>query len=301
MLGLLKKLDPAALVVRRARAAARARAGLERRALTLASGTRIVYLDSGGAGVPLVLVHGIGASKDHWPPLAARFGGRFRIVVPDLPGYGESTHHGVDTSMPGLADALHAFVGALGLGRFHLAGSSMGGRVAAVYAAAHPDRLRTLWLIDPAGALGEELSEMILRTEAGEPPPLFSRTADEYAETMAFTMAKPPSFPGPALRVLAAEGAVHYDRYQRLFAELSDELREGTPNEDLLRGLPVPTLITWGAEDRVVHPSGARTIAAAMPDATAHLMPGVGHVPMLEDPTGAAAAFLDFLAAHPDA
>ena len=298
MLSLLKKLDPAALVVRRARAVARARAGLERRAMTLASGAEVVYLDSGGAGEPLVLVHGIGASKDHWPRLAARFGGRFRIVIPDLPGYGESTHDGVDTSLGGLAEAVHEITGTLGLGRFHLAGSSMGGRVAAVYAAAHPDRLRTLWLLNPAGALGEALSEMILQTEAGETPPLFSRTAEEYASTIAFTMAQPPAFPGPILRVLAAEGAPHYDRYQRLFAALADELRDGTPTEDLLRDLDVPTLVTWGAEDRVLHPSGAATIAAAMPNATAHVMPGVGHVPMIEDPTGAAAAFLDFLAAH---
>ena len=48
----------------------------------------------------------------------------------------------------------------------------------------------------------------------------------------------------------------------------------------------------------MLHPSGAATIAAGMPDATVHLMPGVGHIPMLEDPAAAAAAYLAFLDAH---
>ena len=294
MLDLLKKLDPVAYAVRRARALARRRAGMERREVRLPSGLDVAYLDTGGAGAPLVLVHGIGASKDHWPPLAAALGGRFRTVAPDLPGYGESTHD-ADTSLTGLAEAVRAFAEALDLGRFHLAGSSMGGRVAAELAAAHPDAVRTLWLLNPAGARGEALSEMIARTEAGEPPPLFSRTPEEYAEVVAFTMTEPPAIPRPALRVLAAEGALHYDRYRVLFDALADELRDGPTTEDLLAGLDVPTLVTWGAEDRVLHPSGAATIAAAMPNARAHVMPGVGHVPMLEDPEATAAAYLAWL------
>ncbi|MDT0630245.1 alpha/beta fold hydrolase [Rubrivirga litoralis] len=294
MLDLLRKLDPVAYAVRRARALARRRAGLSRREARLPSGLDVVYLDSGGAGAPLVLVHGIGASKDHWPPLAERLGGRFRIVVPDLPGYGESEHD-ADTSLAGLTAAVYELAETLELGPFHLAGSSMGGRVAAELAAAHPDAVRTLWLIDPAGARGEALSEMIERTEAGEPPPLFSRTPDEYADVVAFTMSEPPDLPRPALRVLAAEGALHYDRYRRLFDALADELRDGPTTEELLAGLDVPTLVTWGGADRVLHPSGAATIAAAMPNARAHVMPGLGHVPMLEDPEGTAAAYLAWL------
>ena len=300
MLDLLRTLDPVALVVRRAREAARRRAGLDRFTVRLPSGPEVVYLDSGGAGDPLVLVHGIGASKDHWPALAERIGGRLRIVAPDLPGYGESTHD-ADTSLTGLAEAVRELAETLGLGRFHLAGSSMGGRVAAELAAAHPEAVRTLWLLDPAGARGEALSEMIERTEAGEPPPLFSRTADEYIDVLAFTMSEPPVIPRPALRVLAAEGAAHYDRYRRLYDALAGELRDGKTTEDLLRGLPVPTLVTWGGADRVLHPSGAATIAAALPDATVHVLPGVGHVPMLEAPEETAAAYLAFLDAHPDA
>ncbi len=295
MLDLLKKLDPVAWAVRRARGQQRAEAGLERRTVGLPSGLDVVTLDSGADLPPLVAVHGIGASKDHWPPLARYLRSRFRVVAPDLPGFGESGRPADDDySMAAQAARVRQLVEALGLGPVHLAGSSMGGRVAAELAAAHPGLVRTLWLIDPAGAEGEAVSEMIEMIQDGHPAPLFSRTAEEYAETLAFTMSNPPDIPAPALRVLAAEGAPHYDHYHRLFRLLAEELRDGPPTEDVLRGLDVPALVTWGAEDRVLHPSGAATIAAAMPRATAHVMPGLGHVPMIEDPEATAAAYLAF-------
>lgn len=291
----LRTLDPVARAVRRAREGFRAEAGMARHAVTLANGHEVVYLDTGGDLPPLVLLHGIGASKDHWPRLAARLNGRFRVVAPDLPGFGESSKpEGGDYSMPAQAENVRQFLDVLGLGAVHLAGSSMGGRVAAQVAASHPDRVRTLWLLDPAGAEGGAWSEMVDRLLAGEATPLFARTADEYAASMAFTMSQPPDIPAPALRVLAAEGAPLYDHYHRLFDALTEELHAGPSTEDLLRGLDIPTLITWGEEDRVLHPSGADTIAAAMETATARRMPGVGHLPMLEAPDRTASDYLAF-------
>lgn len=292
---LLDNLDPVARAVDKARQDLRSKAGLERHEITLPNGHDVVYLDTGGDLPPLVLLHGIGASKDHWPRLARRLKGRFRIVAPDLPGFGESSKpEDGDYSMAGQVENVRGLAEALRLRPFHLAGSSMGGRVAAVYAATHPDDVRTLWLLDPAGARGEQPSEMVEQILQGEPPPLFSRTADEYAATIAFTMARPPDIPKPALRVLAAEGAPFYDHYHRVFAGFTDELRVAPSTEDLLRGLDIPTLVTWGEEDRVLHASGAATIAAAMPNATVRLMPGIGHIPMLEDPETTAADFLAF-------
>ena len=291
----LRALDPVARAVDRARSDLRARAGLVRRVVSLPSGVEVAYLDTEADLPPLVLLHGIGASKDHWPRLARHLAGRFRVVAPDLPGFGESSKPvGADYSMPAQAEHVRQFLEALKLGAVHLAGSSMGGRVAAQFAATHPGLVRTLWLLDPAGAEGERHSEMVERVLAGEPTPLFSRTADEYAATLAFTMSRPPDIPRPALRVLAAEGAPFYEHYHRLFDALTAELLEGPSTEDLLRGLALPTLVTWGEEDRVLHVSGADAIGAAMPNATVRRMPGIGHLPMLEDPARTAADYLAF-------
>ena len=299
-MGFLSRLDPAAWAVRRHRERLRTRAGLVRRSVTLPDGRDIVYLDTEVEGAEterpaMVLVHGIGASKDHWPQLAALLADRVRLVVPDLPYFGESTARG-DYSMAGQAQAVVAFADALGLGRFHLAGSSMGGRIAAEVAHRHADRLLSLWLLDPAGADGDEPGEMIEGLFAGEGVPLFAQTPAEYAASLAFTMTRPPDIPRPALRVLAAESAAVYDHNIDVFAAMSLEMALGPSTEDLLRNVAVPTLISWGADDRVLHPSGAATIAAAMPDATVRLMDGVGHLPMLEAPDDAARDWLAFLA-----
>ena len=294
MRGLLRRLDPVALVVDRARRDLRQRAGLRDRTVALADGRHVAALDTLGDRPAAVLLHGIGASKDHWPRLTRRLAPRLRVVAPDLPGYGESDVAG-DLSTSGLADAVVQFLDALGLDRVHLAGAAMGGRIAALVAARHPDRLRTLWLLAPAGAEGERASEMIEGLFAGRGVPLFARTAAEYAASLAFTMSRPPAIPRPALRVLAAEGAAVYDHNRRRFAALSEELALGPSTEDVLRDVAVPTLVTWGAEDRVLHPSGAATVAAAMPNATAHVLDGVGHLPMLEVPEQLAADYLAFL------
>jgi pimeloyl-ACP methyl ester carboxylesterase len=310
MLSWLQQIDPAEVAVRASRANLRRKAGLERREARLPDGRTVVYLDSeeapgGGPGPeserpPLVLVHGIGASKDHWPRLARRLAHRFRIVAPDLPGFGESDKpEDGDYSMTGQAEAVLAFADALGLGAFHLAGSSMGGRIAAELAARHPRRLRTLWLLDPAGAEGERPSEMIEGLYNGADVPIFSRSPEEYEAATDFVMSRPPGLPAFAVRVLAAESAAAYDLNLRIFRQMSEELAARPSTEELLRGVAVPTLVTWGEEDRVLHASGAATIAAAMPDASVHLMHGVGHLPLLEDPDLTAAAYLDFLDARP--
>ena len=301
-MGLLSRLDPVARAVRRHRDGLRARAGLVPGATALPDGRGVAYLDNGadGDGRPaLVALHGIGAHKDHWPRLARRLSGRVRVVAPDLPGFGESDRDpGADYSMGAQARAVVAFADALGLGRFHLAGSSMGGRIAAEVAARDPGRLLSLWLLAPAGARGERLSEMIETLQAGGDLPLFARTAQEYRASVDFTMSRPPDIPKPALRVLAAETARGYALNRQIFDLISAEFAAGPSTEEILDGVDVPTLVTWGQDDRVLHPSGAGTIAARMPSATVRTMPDTGHLPMMEDPDAAAADYLAFLDAH---
>ena len=289
----LRTLDPIARAVDKNRTDLRAKAGFHRRTRTLPDGRIVVYLDTETDLPPLLLLHGIGASKDHWPRLARRLNGRFRLIAPDLPGFGESDRTGPFT-LPAQAEAALAFADGLGIGRFHLAGSSMGGRVAAEVAARHPERVRTLWLLNPAGAAGEALSEMIQTVQAGGDVPLFAKTGAEYAAVLRYTMETPPHVPRVALRVLGAEMRADHDLHLQIFRQMAEAFAAGPTTEALLAGVDVPTLVTWGAADRVLHPSGAQTIAAGMPDARPHVMPGVGHLPHLENPDGAAEAYLAF-------
>ncbi len=108
---------------------ARKLAGLTQKAVVLPDGTRMVYL-TGGQGAPTLLLHGFGANKDSFTPIARYLTGTQQLIVPDLPGFGASSKSASASHAP-LAQArrLHAFTQALGLSAFHLGGSSMAGRL----------------------------------------------------------------------------------------------------------------------------------------------------------------------------
>ena len=98
----------------------------------------IAYLE-GGSGEPLILVHGFGATKDNFTRVAAYLTPHYRVLIPDLPGFGDSfkPEHASYT-IAQQVEWLNAFATALGVGRVHLGGSSMGGFIATLYALTHP-------------------------------------------------------------------------------------------------------------------------------------------------------------------
>ncbi|HLY37154.1 MAG TPA: alpha/beta fold hydrolase, partial [Candidatus Binatia bacterium] len=103
-------------------------------------GLTIAYLD-GGRGEPLILVHGIGADKDNFAPIAPWLRGLGRIITLDLPGFGASSKPpDADYSIETQAERLGQFLDALALPRVHLGGSSMGGAIVLGFALRHPER-----------------------------------------------------------------------------------------------------------------------------------------------------------------
>jgi len=264
-------------------------AGLKTKSVRV-GGHRIVYME-GGEGEPLVLLHGFGATRDNWSLLAKELTPHFRVIAPDLPGYGESGRHAsAFYSLSSQLGRLDGFVRALGLTRFHLGGNSMGGYLAAHYAHQHPNSIQSLWLLAPAGVVSAEPSEVLAALERGENPLLVKQEAD-FAHIIELCFVKPPYMPAGFRRVFAARAMADAEFHARLFDEL---FREPRPFEEHLPGLPTPTLITWGERDRVLHASGARILHGLLPASELHLMPETGHVPMVEKPQDCATAFLNF-------
>lgn len=274
----------------------RALIALQRRVAGLRSHRLVVddhtlhYLE-GGSGDTLLLIHGFGADCDAWAPMAASLTSQYHVVAPDLPGFGDSSR--VPSASYTLDDQLgrlEAFITHLGLTRFHLAGNSMGGYLAAHYAARHPGQVRTLWLLAPAGVATAEESEL-QQMIAGGDNPLLVRTPADFQRIIRMVVATPRYLPGAVTRTLAARAIMDCDFHGRLFEQLS---ATAIPLEEALKGVTVPTLIQWGDKDRLLHVSGAAILHALLPGSTLQVMPNIGHVPMQEAPRDAAQAFMVF-------
>jgi pimeloyl-ACP methyl ester carboxylesterase len=104
------------------------RSGLTRKEIEIPGGLRYVYLE-GGRGEPLLLLHGFGANKDNFTPIARYLTPHFRVIAPDHIGFGESSHpQDAEYAAPAQAERLRLFMQALGIPRFHLGGSQWGAR-----------------------------------------------------------------------------------------------------------------------------------------------------------------------------
>lgn len=278
-------------VLRAAFAAERRRAGLSRAVVDLPDGTRYVYLD-GGRGTPLILLHGFGADKDNFTRIARFLTPKFRVIIPDHVGFGESSHPADADYRPEAQVArLERFADALGLSTIHLGGNSMGGQIAATWAARRPDRVASLWLLAPAGVWSAGESELHQVIQATGKNPLLATSEQEFAELFRFVMSKRPFFPRPLLDVLAQERIRNYPLERRIFDQVVQDSIERR-----VAGLATPALIVWGDEDRALTPAAAPALRSLMPNAEVVMMTGIGHVPMVEAPRRTAADYLRFRA-----
>ena len=272
----------------------RQRAGLQREEIDI-PGFHIVYLE-GGTGETLLLLHGIGADKDNWTRVAALLTPHYRVIAPDLPGFGESSkpdyaNYGIDDqvrNVDALATALH-------IEKFSIGGNSMGGWIAGAYVAAHPEKVVTAWLLDPGGVTGAKPSEMMDIIGKGGHVPIFARNSTEMRNLLNFVFVHPPYVPGAVIDDVARQQAANYALNLKIFGELTAEWQTHALNT-LLAGSKTATLITWGDHDRVLDVSGAQILHQAMPNSAVAIMPNIGHVPAVEAPEASAGDYLKFRA-----
>lgn len=253
-------------------------------------GHRVPYLH-GGQGEPLLLLHGFGANKDHWTFIARLLTPHFRVIVPDLPGFGDASrlhdaHYGVESQL----DRIAAFARALGLERFHLGGNSMGGYLATLYALRQPEQVKSLWLLAPAGVLGAEMSDMLKLLEAGDNP-LVATDMAAFDRLATLCFCKQPFMPAQFKKPLLARAISEASFNTRIFEQMFSAPQA---LEERVGALATRTLVVWGDDDRVLHPSALEILRPLLTDAEFILMRDMGHVPMIERPAETALDFLRF-------
>ena len=269
-------------------------AGLTPRTVNV-DGLTLHYYEGGPADAPtLLMIHGFGANRDNWLRFARHFKD-YRVIALDLPGFGESSKPDIDYDVASQTERVHAFAKTLGLTRLHLIGNSMGGHIAALYAARHPEQVLSVALLDNAGVTSPRKSEMFAMIERGEPNPLVVRRAEDFDALMRFVFVNPPPLPESLKRHFAEQSMANQAIYDKIFRQLRERY---VPLEPELPKIQVPTLLLWGEQDRVLDVSSIEVMKPLLKQPSVVIMPDCGHAPMIERPEDTARhyqAFLDSL------
>ena len=282
------------LLVRSEFARQRIAAGLSQHSVE-AAGFRWVYAER-EADIPnaptIVMIHGFTGGKENWYPLARALRGRYRLLIPDLPGWGASERKpGADYGFVAQAERVAAFLRAVSPGRpVVLLGHSMGGGIAALVAARHPGLIARVGLFDAAGVrfADNRFGEDVL---AGKNPFAVTDAASlhRYLEVLFYDKAKAPSIPWPA--------SVGYIRQRRADAGFEQSVldRIGRGPRRFLPGeaaadIRQPALLLWCRQDAVIDASALDLYAARIPQARKVLLDGCGHMSITEQPHNVADA-----------
>jgi pimeloyl-ACP methyl ester carboxylesterase len=233
---------------------------------------------------PLLLIHGSGASGAFWSPMVPILAGHHHVIRVDLPGCGQSPP-APSYDVPAQADRVAGLLDNLGLRRVAVVGHSSGGYVATALAERRPDLLGALALISSGPSPDALLPQpVVLRALLAPPlgPLLWPRRSDAMIRrAIGATCARPVDVPDDLVADLRA---TTYRTTRTVLRRNTAYLAERSVPERLAAlEMPVPVLVIFGAADPRWDPSSAHQYDA-VPNARVELLPGVGHIPMLEAP-----------------
>ena len=258
----------------------------------LVDGNKIRYLDSSSpssSSLPtLVLIHGLGASAERWEYVVPTLSKYFRVIVPDLIGFGLSDKPLVDYTPEFFADFLEGFLHSLGIKKPSIIGSSLGGQIAAEFASRDSNSVQKLVLVSPAGIMKRSTPALDAYVMAA----LYPTT--EGAKNAFEEMAGSPHDIDPKI----IDGFV--ERMQMPNAKMAFmSTLLGLKNADTittkLQSISVPTMIVWGGRDPVIPIDYAETFVSSIQDCRFFRMDYCGHTPYVEDPDRFCSIVLDFL------
>ncbi len=262
------------------------------RRLSLDGGLQIAVFEAGptdAAAPALVLVHGMGHdTQAAWDDVAAAFEATHRVVAFDLPGFGASDKPHTAYTLPFFGSVLDAVVRDAGLERFALAGHSLGGLIAADYAARHPEALRTLVLIAPAGFLRTPV--LALRIMGSGPVLRVLRSIKPSRAFVASTLDRAvhdPASIDPADRNRLLERSLDPAVARSFLAVYAGAMNEMVHMKALharFAAWTKPMLLVWGEQDRFIPVRALATARTVYPQADVLAIDRCGHCPSVEYP-----------------
>jgi 3-oxoadipate enol-lactonase len=253
-------------------------------------GVTLHYTDE-GFGEPIILIHGSPLSHEMWTPQRAVLSADYRVISPDLRGFGRSDPPHGPTTMATYADDIVALMDELGIGSATVAGMSMGGYVVMELLRRRPDRVRAIMLVatkmTPDTAAGRQSRNEMIRLAQAEgadavadkmlPIMLTEQTRTQNAELTQFV--RDMMAQTPVDGIVAALGA----------------MRDRPDSTATLQALELPALILVGSEDKITPPTEAEAMHKAIRGSRLETIPYAAHLLNLEQPESVNELLLSFL------
>jgi pimeloyl-ACP methyl ester carboxylesterase len=284
---------------------------------TVEIGGPVAYIDHGGSGPPMVLVHGLGGSQQNWMLVAGRLAELgYAVSAVELAGFGATPLAGRESTLETNHRIVDGLIARIGKGPVVLVGHSMGGLISMIQAGANPASISHLILLDPAVPLAKTsplkpLPDVVVRLLARRP-----RIGAAFGSALA-KLEGPDRLINNALRQYCAD-STKLDRglVEALIEGERARIDRGTPylgymqaynsmrartrdveafDREVVIPVKAPTLLIAGAGDTLVSTEFIRRLAKVRPDWTYEEMPGVGHNPQMEAPERLIPLMLDWL------
>ncbi len=254
--------------------------------------TVALHVHESGAGPPVVLLHAFPLSADMWAGNRATLADRWRVITPDLRGFGQSRLGDDQPSLDAVADDVAALLDRLGLDRVVLGGLSMGGYVTMAFLRRHPGRAQALVLADTKAGADPEAAAANRRRIAARLES--DRSADVLVEDVLPALLGPttgrdrPEVIGRVTEMVGSAPPAAAAWAQRAMAARPDSLAT-------LRTADVPALVIRGEEDALSSQADAEAMVEALPQGRLVVLPGAGHLTAVEVPGAFDAAVTEFL------
>jgi pimeloyl-ACP methyl ester carboxylesterase len=266
-------------------------------------GTPMNYVDVGpGDAEPVVLVHGLGGQWQNWLENIPRLALDRRVVAMDLPGHGVTPKPDDEDgiSIPRYARCVNALCDALGLGRVHLVGNSMGGYIAAEVTIQFPERVARLVLVSAAGISSAETLQAPILTFGRVATAIATNSAARHRRLASRPITRHISLALVARHPRLLKADLAYEGFFKGAGKggFSDALRASL-DYDFRERLPevkAPTLIVWGEKDSIIPVRDADEFERLIEDSRKVVMRDTGHIPMAERPRVFNDLLMEFLA-----
>src|SRR5262245_16632035 len=234
---------------------------------------RPTVLMHGGEGTPFVYLHSTLGESYMWLPFYQAWAKQFRVLVPTHPGFGKSGGFDQIDTVEDMAFHYVELLDALGLDEVCLGGVSLGGWVAAEFAVRWPERVKRLWIADAPGLWVED-----------QPLPDLFRVMQDRQKLRELLFHRPTEHMATLVIRDNPDEEQMLAAYQSLtvLARLVWERPYDPKLAARLHRVRCPTLLVWGAHDRLVPPAYGEAYRRHIPGAELKLIPDCGHLPMFE-------------------